>query len=109
MSWVDPKLLEILVCPVCKGPLTARREAGELVCPADRLGYPVIEGHHHRMRPAAEVVDEIERVLRDVGPQTVARLTENLRAAKTLVWNGPLGAFETPPFDRATVAAAFCL
>lgn len=44
MSWVDPKLLEILVCPVCKGPLTARREAGELVCPADRLGYPVKDG-----------------------------------------------------------------
>ncbi|MEW5703860.1 MAG: phosphoglycerate kinase [Pseudomonadota bacterium] len=47
-----------------------------------------------------------DRMILDVGPQTVARLMENLRAAKTLVWNGPLGAFETPPFDRATVAAA---
>ena len=44
MSGVDPKLLEILVCPLCKGRLTYRREASELVCKADRLGYPVKDG-----------------------------------------------------------------
>jgi uncharacterized protein YbaR (Trm112 family) len=38
---MDPKLLEILVCPVCKGPLVFRREARELVCKADRLAFPV--------------------------------------------------------------------
>jgi phosphoglycerate kinase len=42
----------------------------------------------------------------DVGPATVADLTARLRRCKTLVWNGPLGAFETPPFDRATNAVA---
>jgi phosphoglycerate kinase len=42
----------------------------------------------------------------DVGPATVSMLADALRAAKTLIWNGPLGAFETPPFDRATVALA---
>ena len=42
----------------------------------------------------------------DVGPKTVAQLSENLRASKTLVWNGPLGAFETTPFDAATLAVA---
>ena len=41
---MDPKLLEILVCPICKGPLLHRREAGELVCTADRLGFPVKDG-----------------------------------------------------------------
>jgi uncharacterized protein YbaR (Trm112 family) len=45
---VDPKLLEILVCPICKGPLLyrkdARPEAAELVCKADRLGFPVKDG-----------------------------------------------------------------
>jgi uncharacterized protein YbaR (Trm112 family) len=41
---VDPKLLEILVCPLCKGPLVYRREATELVCKADRLGFPVKDG-----------------------------------------------------------------
>jgi len=42
----------------------------------------------------------------DVGPETVARIGAALAASKTLVWNGPVGAFETPPFDRATVAIA---
>jgi phosphoglycerate kinase len=42
----------------------------------------------------------------DVGPQTVARIGAALEASKTLVWNGPVGAFETPPFDRATIAIA---
>jgi len=38
---MDPKLLEILVCPICKGPLTWRKEAQELICKADRLAFPV--------------------------------------------------------------------
>jgi phosphoglycerate kinase len=42
----------------------------------------------------------------DVGPETEAALEARLRTASTLVWNGPLGAFETVPFDAATVAAA---
>jgi uncharacterized protein YbaR (Trm112 family) len=43
-SAVDPKLLEILVCPICKGRLAYRKDAAELVCKADRLGYPVKDG-----------------------------------------------------------------
>ncbi len=42
----------------------------------------------------------------DVGPDTVEAITRWIDKAKTLVWNGPLGAFELTPFDRATVAAA---
>jgi uncharacterized protein YbaR (Trm112 family) len=38
---VDPKLLEILVCPICKGPLLWHKEALELVCKGDRLAFPV--------------------------------------------------------------------
>ncbi len=38
---MDGKLLEILVCPVCKGELIYRREQNELVCRADRLAYPI--------------------------------------------------------------------
>jgi uncharacterized protein YbaR (Trm112 family) len=41
MGGVDPRLLEILVCPLCKGKLVYRKEASELVCRADRLAYPV--------------------------------------------------------------------
>lgn len=41
---MDPKLLEILVCPVCKGRLELRRHEGELVCRPCRLAYPVKDG-----------------------------------------------------------------
>ncbi len=44
MSAIDPRLLEILVCPLCKGPLVYRREADELICRPDRLAYPVKDG-----------------------------------------------------------------
>lgn len=38
---MDPRLLEILVCPVCKGPLDFRKAGQELVCKACKLAYPV--------------------------------------------------------------------
>ena len=38
---MDGKLLEILVCPVCKGDLVYKKDAQELICKADRLAYPV--------------------------------------------------------------------
>jgi uncharacterized protein YbaR (Trm112 family) len=41
---MDSKLLEILVCPLCKGPLVYRKSAAELVCKPDRLAYPVRDG-----------------------------------------------------------------
>jgi len=41
---MDPKLLEILVCPLCKGPLLYRKAEGELVCKADKLAYPIRDG-----------------------------------------------------------------
>jgi phosphoglycerate kinase len=47
-----------------------------------------------------------EMMALDVGPQTVEMVEARLRDASTLVWNGPFGAFETPPFDAATVAVA---
>jgi phosphoglycerate kinase len=42
----------------------------------------------------------------DAGPATTARLVETMDGCRTLIWNGPLGVFEVPPFDTATVAAA---
>ena len=42
----------------------------------------------------------------DAGEQTVAKIRDVLSASQTLIWNGPLGAFEIPPFDIATNAAA---
>ena len=42
----------------------------------------------------------------DIGPDTTAALSAKLDTCRTLVWNGPLGAFEVPPFDRATTDLA---
>jgi phosphoglycerate kinase len=50
-------------------------------------------------------VDEHERIL-DAGPETTERLCRAMDNSKTLIWNGPLGVFEMPPFDKATVEAA---
>lgn len=47
-----------------------------------------------------------EEMILDIGPAAVEALADALKTCRTLVWNGPLGAFETPPFDAATVALA---
>ena len=47
-----------------------------------------------------------DQMILDAGPETVAELTKVFQACKTLIWNGPLGAFEITPFDVATTAAA---
>jgi phosphoglycerate kinase len=47
-----------------------------------------------------------DEMILDVGPAAVEALADVLKTCSTLVWNGPLGAFETPPFDEATVALA---
>jgi uncharacterized protein YbaR (Trm112 family) len=41
---MDAKLLEILVCPICKGPLVFDKSAQELICKADRLAFPIKDG-----------------------------------------------------------------
>ena len=47
-----------------------------------------------------------DEMILDIGPAAVEALGDVLKTCRTLVWNGPLGAFETPPFDAATVALA---
>lgn len=47
-----------------------------------------------------------DEMILDVGPSAVEALGDVLKNCRTLVWNGPMGAFETPPFDVATVSLA---
>lgn len=53
-------------------------------------------------------IDEVpaNRMVLDIGPNSVKNIEEVLKTCKTIVWNGPLGAFEIAPFDKATVAIA---
>jgi len=42
----------------------------------------------------------------DIGPETIAQFSKVIAGAKMIIWNGPMGVFEKPPFDRGTVALA---
>jgi phosphoglycerate kinase len=62
------------------------------------------KGAAHRTIPVSEI--RADEMVLDVGDKSVAEFQNRLTGTRTLVWNGPLGAFETEPFDRGTVAAA---
>ncbi len=71
----------------------------DVVCAAElKAGAP------HVQRPVADVAPD-EMIL-DVGSMTVDLAAEAINGARTVVWNGPLGAFEVPPFDTSTVELA---
>lgn len=57
---MDKRLLEILVCPLCKGPLRYQREAGELLCKADRLAYPIRDDIPVMLEDEARVMTDEE-------------------------------------------------
>ena len=88
----------------------ARRseEFRKVVCGVGHAGVVVAKEFRanppHRTCPADEVADD-EMIL-DVGPASVRELIGVLEGCKTLIWNGPLGAFETPPFEAGTTALA---
>ncbi len=75
------------------------------------LPYDVVVATEFAANPASlrtrnvHEVGEDEMIL-DIGPQATEALADVLKTCRTLVWNGPLGAFETEPFDRATVSLA---
>jgi phosphoglycerate kinase len=54
--------------------------------------------------PAGQIPDDYEGF--DIGPETVKKYAEVIKASKTVVWNGPMGVFEMPPFDAGTRAVA---
>jgi phosphoglycerate kinase len=83
----------------------AKVENREIVLPVDAVVTKEFKAHApSRVAPANGVADD-EMIL-DVGPLTVEHIVSVLARMKTLVWNGPLGAFETEPFDTGTIAVA---
>lgn len=73
--------------------------------PTDVVVAKEFKAHADNRVVAVDAVGDDEMIL-DAGPDTVADLIAVLEKAKTLVWNGPMGAFEMAPFDAATVALA---
>jgi len=77
----------------------------EIILPADVVVAREFKaGADHETVPAHACPEDA--MILDAGPASVARITAALDNAKTLIWNGPLGAFEIEPFDTATNAAA---
>ena len=87
-----------------------------IVAAADKAGctivlpYDVVVAREFKAgAPATTVQADAapnDQMILDVGPRSIAAVNQWIDKAATLVWNGPLGAFEVPPFDKATVAVA---
>jgi len=86
--------------------LDAAEKAGCTV----HLPYDVVVAKEFRANPPVRTVNVHEvaadEMILDVGPAAIEALGDVLKNCRTLVWNGPMGAFEIPPFDAATVALA---
>ncbi|MCS6890375.1 MAG: phosphoglycerate kinase [Rhodovarius sp.] len=83
----------------------AKARGCTVLLPRDLVAAEAFAAHApHRIVPAMAVPEGMMAL--DVGPETVADITQRLSGCRTLVWNGPLGAFELPPFDAGTRAVA---
>ncbi len=99
---------------LCEHELTGTAEeifdAAEQAGCTIHLPYDVVVATEFRPNPPTRTVNVHEvatdEMILDVGPAATESLGDVLKNCRTLVWNGPLGAFETPPFDTATVALA---
>jgi phosphoglycerate kinase len=100
---------------LCEHDLTS--EANAIMERADEAGctvhlpYDVVVAKEFAPNPPGVRTSNVHEVgpdemILDVGPEAVEALSDVLKVCRTLVWNGPLGAFEVPPFDTATVALA---
>lgn len=77
----------------------------EIILPVDAMLATQFKAHAEHRIAAVEQVSADEMIL-DIGPKTIALVEDRLASMKTLVWNGPVGAFELAPFDTGTVALA---
>ena len=77
----------------------------EIVLPVDALAATEFKAHAaHRVASVDDI--HADEMMLDAGPASIENVIAKLKTAKTVVWNGPFGAFELPPFDTATVAVA---
>ena len=84
------------------------RAGDKLVLPSDATVAPALAGDAPTQAVARDAIPA-DQAMYDVGPATQARYAELVRAARTVLWNGPMGVFETPPFDAGTLAVARAL
>ena len=83
----------------------AKKASCRIVLPVDAAVAKEFKAHAHARVTDVDHVADDEMIL-DIGPKSVVGVEEILAGVKTLVWNGPFGAFETPPFEAATNGVA---
>ncbi len=83
---------------------TARRRGVRLVLPVDTLVAEGLDSPSGRVVSVREIPPDLMGL--DIGPRSAEAFGAELRRAKTIVWNGPMGVFEKPPFAGGTVAVA---
>jgi phosphoglycerate kinase len=83
----------------------ARSASCALILPVDAVVAPELKAGVATQTVPIDRVPEDQMIL-DIGPRSVAAIVQRLEQCPTLVWNGPVGAFETKPFDAATIALA---
>jgi len=83
----------------------AERRHCEIVLPSDAVVAPALQAHAASQVVPIDAVAADTMIL-DLGPRSVESVISVLARAKTLVWNGPVGAFEIEPFDTATIEIA---
>ena len=83
---------------------TARRRGVQIVLPVDAVVAPGLDSPSGRAVSIREI--PANQMGLDLGPASVEQFGTTLRAAKTIVWNGPMGVFEKPPFAAGTVGVA---
>jgi len=89
-----------------RGVLAKASDAGcTVLLPSDAVVARELKANAATEIVAIENVPKDAMIL-DIGPRTVSAIGAKLTACRTLVWNGPLGAFETPPFERGTIEVA---
>ena len=83
----------------------AARANCEVILPSDVVTATEFKAGADTQVRARDAVKADEMIL-DVGPDTVSEIMDAMDKSETLIWNGPLGAFETPPFDTSTIECA---
>lgn len=104
---VGASLCERDMAQTARDILAAAEKAGcQMILPTDfMVAEELRSGAATQVRRLEDGVGAAEKIL-DLGPNSTAQVIDAMDASATLIWNGPLGVFEVPPFDAATVAAA---
>lgn len=94
---LKPKALDILAA--------AKKAKCQVILPVDVVVAKEFKAHADSRVCGLDEVKSGEMIL-DAGPDTVSAILDAMEASQTLIWNGPLGAFEMSPFDTSTVECA---